>query len=226
MIAKLAKANNLITYLTVFTTFTLTALTGLCLYSFRSQPINENWNITEMLISYRGGFVRRGLPGSILKFIYDNFNLSPSLQLIILSITLYTLTILIWIAFIVNLHKSDRRNHKGGNHEWIKFILFNPSLIIFFVADGSIFRKDIWFIFASCVTLLIFRWSQSQADHGSSSLAKRIIFLSYFCLSGVILALSHEALALFIAIFSEAWYAARVIESLNRHNLADSRSSS
>ena len=36
----------------------------------------ESWNISEFLINYQGGFIRRGLTGEILLFISRNFNIN------------------------------------------------------------------------------------------------------------------------------------------------------
>ena len=46
----------------------------------------NSWQITEWLISYDGGFVRRGIGGEIVKILSSTFGLSPSLIIIILSV--------------------------------------------------------------------------------------------------------------------------------------------
>ena len=47
------------------------------LFAFFISVVNGyskgSWNITEFLINYQGGFVRRGLLGEIILYIYSTF---------------------------------------------------------------------------------------------------------------------------------------------------------
>ena len=54
----------------------------------------QSWNITEFLINYEGGFVRRGLLGQIILNIYHYAGIYPYYSILFISITAYL--VLIW----------------------------------------------------------------------------------------------------------------------------------
>jgi len=45
----------------------------------------ESWNITEWLINYQGGFVRRGLMGEVIFVFYNYFGLSPYIAILFVT---------------------------------------------------------------------------------------------------------------------------------------------
>ncbi len=60
---------------TIFNLFTFALFIRLVVHFFTSFSY-ESWNITEWLINYQGGFVRRGLTGEILFYCANNFNIN------------------------------------------------------------------------------------------------------------------------------------------------------
>ena len=54
--------------------FIILILLGVPLNLYNNRFYDNSWTIGEWLISYKGGFVRRGLPGQIIHFIAENFN--------------------------------------------------------------------------------------------------------------------------------------------------------
>ncbi|WP_129126140.1 hypothetical protein [Geomonas oryzae] len=62
----------------------------------------ESWQITEWLINYQGGFVRRGLIGELLLISYYRFGLSPYYVILSACFCLY-------VALVVFFYRSFRR---------------------------------------------------------------------------------------------------------------------
>jgi len=90
----------------------------------------ESWNITEFLINYQGGFVRRGLLGEILLNIYNFSGLSPYVLILLLCLAAYFLLL---VFFIKSFLKS------GYSIFILPFVFFlgNPVINDFWL------RKDI-----------------------------------------------------------------------------------
>jgi len=55
-------------------------------YDLLSTCGKGTWNITEFLINYQGGFVRRGLIGEILFFFAKNFNINVEVTIKIICL--------------------------------------------------------------------------------------------------------------------------------------------
>lgn len=110
------------------------------IHTFLNQLFNgydkETYNITEFLINYQGGFIRRGLLGEIILKIYNIFNILPYHQILSISIISFSLLI---IFFIIQFLK--RRYSLGLI--LFTFLLGNPILNNFWV------RKD-------CLLMLCF----------------------------------------------------------------------
>lgn len=89
----------------------------------------ESWNITEFLINYQGGFVRRGLLGEIILYAHHSIGISP--YVLILSISILAYIMLVWF-FVSSFAK------KGYTLFILPFVFFlgNPILNDFWV------RKD------------------------------------------------------------------------------------
>ena len=49
--------------------FTLLIILGIPLNLYKNRFYDNSWTVGEWLISYAGGFVRRGLPGELIHFI-------------------------------------------------------------------------------------------------------------------------------------------------------------
>lgn len=63
----------------------------------------ESWQITELLINYQGGFVRRGLLGEGLLILYNTFGLNPYYTIIVICLLCFFLVLIFFIrAFIKN----------------------------------------------------------------------------------------------------------------------------
>jgi len=107
-------------------------ITLICIfgYSMITGYEKESWNISEFLINYQGGFVRRGLPGEILWHVYNFSGISPYLFILLLCISAYFLLLFFFIRTFI----------KNGYPIFILpfvFFLGNPVINDFWV------RKDV-----------------------------------------------------------------------------------
>ena len=57
--------------------FTFLLIFGIPLNLYKNRFYDNSWTVGEWLISYAGGFVRRGLPGELIHFISLKYSLSP-----------------------------------------------------------------------------------------------------------------------------------------------------
>jgi len=114
----------------------------------------QGFAYNELFVNYSNGFVRRGLFGSILIYIYQTFNIHPNIVIGFTFLTLYSLNILI----ILNLLK------KYKNYFLIYiFILLNPTLILFNIYDHStIFLKDCFSIFTILLHSFLFSLNNKE----------------------------------------------------------------
>lgn len=100
----------------------------------------DSWNITEFLINYQGGFVRRGLLGEVILTIYKATGIAPYTIIMAICVLAYTTLILFFVRSIVK---------QGYTLIFLPFTFFlgNPLINDFWV------RKDVLLIllFISCV---------------------------------------------------------------------------
>jgi hypothetical protein len=84
----------------------------------------QHWGLTEWLINYSGGFVRRGLPGEVIQLL----NFDPRMTAIFIS----------FIALIFLL----RYLYLNSKHYFDFYIILSP-VFMGFVYYGGVLRKDI-----------------------------------------------------------------------------------
>jgi hypothetical protein len=132
----------------------------------------NRWGITEWLISYDGGFVRRGLTGELIKFLSATTRIAPS----IIIVTITFITFLIFTFFILKITKDLVP----------KYVVLSPFLLGQAIFSTNMLRKDIFimFLFFLCLQTLL------------SNLNKKFIFFltTFISLIGV---LSHESYIFF-----------------------------
>lgn len=139
--------------------------------SIRAGYSKESWQVTEFLINYQGGFVRRGLLGEFILFLYHSFGINP--YFVILAISIISLFTLFWFftrSFIKN----------GYTLFFLPFVFFlgNPIIQNFWV------RKDI-------LIILIFILTIYCAQKGSKTY---LIFANIFLILGLLI---HESIGFF-----------------------------
>lgn len=104
------------------------------IFKFINQIITgyykEGPNLSEFLINYEGGFVRRGILGQIVIFLYREFSISPYYFILILCVIAFILLILFFVY---------QFKRKGYILFLLPFVFFLGNPVI----NNFWFRKDI-----------------------------------------------------------------------------------
>lgn len=129
----------------------------------------ESWQITEWLINYQGGFVRRGLPGEVIFQVSSLLNISPYYIIIILSLLIYGCTAIILVKLF------NKRGYR-------LFPLFSPLLLGMPVFSFFWVRKDVMLILIFIVCLILLK----------KRFKGRLFLLNFFICIAI---LSHESFA-------------------------------
>ena len=107
-------------------------------YTSTSYIINF-WTFSQSHLNYAGGFVKRGLFGTISILFEDKYNIKTSLTFTYFFIFFYLLSILLYL-YIIKEYISDKI--------LFAFLLLSPTLIMFSFNDlGGYQRFDILSIF-------------------------------------------------------------------------------
>ena len=148
----------------------------------------RSWGYDEFLINYSEGFVRRGLPGTILLAAYQALGVPP---MVLLYAVL--MTIILLITFLVFNQLSNLK--LLGDIPFL-LILANPTLILFATSQDTFLRKD-WFI-----TLGLLLHGAISMKIKLNSLKSRYyeIFLLLLVVYLIVISLSHEVNIFFIPI--------------------------
>ena len=149
-----------------------------------------NWNASEWLIGYQGGFVRRGLFGSPLLWLVQQ-GLDPYAVITFLPTISYLLLSVIWFSLIL------RAVIRRGVH-WIYFLfaLCNPSALYFFVLGGNVYRKDVVFV----LLLLIALWTLDSLLNLNKTTINPLFYWATLAVSILAILGLHEGLFIFIAL--------------------------
>jgi hypothetical protein len=146
-----------------------------------------DWDSSEWMIDYAGGFVRRGLAGTLTAWVMRVTGLGFFPVWIFSATSIYFALCAWFIRFTWRLR---------GPAIWRFALLFNPLLLISACEYGSFARKDIFFI---CGTLLQVRVAQHVLlGRGRGRRAREILLvLGGFGISSLVLVLLHEGLFVF-----------------------------
>ena len=148
------------------------------LYHFIEQLLTSydygSWQISEFLINYQGGFVRRGLTGEILFFFAKHFNINIE----------WTIKIVCLICFAAVCTFFVRAFLKKGYSLYILplcFFLGMGVLEVYWI------RKDYLFFYVFISVLWLY-------NKNNLSIGKRLIFINILSVFGI---LCHEIFAFF-----------------------------
>jgi len=158
-------------------TFVLFFVTLLCRFGIQlfSTYGYESWPITEHLINYQGGFVRRGLLGEILFFLTKNYNLNIE----------WTIKIFCLVCFVAVCIFFVRAFLKKGYSLYILPLCFFLGAHIL---GNSLWMKRDHLIFLFLITTF---WTLNK-------IKKSIIKFLIINILVVIALLIHEAFAFFV----------------------------
>ena len=132
----------------------------------------EHWNFADWLINYEGGFVRRGILGQTILYLYNLFGINIGQTLHIISL----LSTFALIALVITIFIKKRLS---------LFIL--PTVVMlgtFAINDITSFRRD------QLMLLIIFLILYLYKKYTTSNY---IIYYLLFCVTGVLVILIHEA---------------------------------
>ena len=101
---------------------------GIPLNLYKNRFYDNSWTIGEWLISYAGGFVRRGLPGQVIHHISNSYLISP-----ILIAWFFSVAALISLAFLL-LHCCKDSFQKS--------FLLSQLIILAPISEDYLIRKD------------------------------------------------------------------------------------
>ena len=123
--------------------FTLLIILGIPLNLYNNRFYDNSWTVGEWLISYAGGFVRRGLPGELIHFISTQYSLGPIFIVWVFSIVSLVALILLLLNFCKNLFE--------------KSFLLSQLIILAPLSENYFVRKDAFLVLLYGLSLLIMK---------------------------------------------------------------------
>ena len=123
--------------------FTLLIILGIPLNLYKNRFYDNSWTVGEWLISYAGGFVRRGLPGELIHFISTKYSLGPIFIVWVFSIVSLVALILLVLNFCKNLFE--------------KSFLLSQLIILAPLSENYFVRKDAFLVLLYGLSLLIMK---------------------------------------------------------------------
>lgn len=110
---------------------------------YTSPSAVNSWGITEWLISYEGGFVRRGLLGDFILYLSQVFGLPPSFIAVVFSILAWLVLLFILMGLTRNIIP--------------RYILFSPLLMGMPIYSDFLIRKDVLQVLFLAIILIILK---------------------------------------------------------------------
>ena len=154
------------------TYFTILIILGIPLNLYKNRFYDNSWTVGEWLISYAGGFVRRGLPGELINFISNQYLFPP-----ILLVWVFSTFALISLALLVLYF---------CNNLFDKSFLLSQLIILAPLSEDYFVRKDSFLVLLYGLSLLIMK------NFYQKKINKLITILSVNTLS-MIAIFSHES---------------------------------
>ncbi|MFN9870259.1 MAG: hypothetical protein ACK55E_02335 [Cyanobacteriota bacterium] len=119
---------------------------GVPLNLINNRYYDNSWTVGEWLISYGGGFVRRGLPGSVIHGIASSWGLQP--------------VWLIWLASLVSYLIFGGLLWRFCKGKIDAAILLSPMILLGPIIGNFLIRKDVLVVALYGLCLLVVQISQ------------------------------------------------------------------
>ena len=145
---------------------------GIPMNLYKNRFYDNSWTIGEWLISYEGGFVRRGLPGEVVYLISEKFKISP--------------IILIWFLSVLSIASLFFIVNYFCRNYFPKYFLLSQLIILGPISEDYLVRKDAFLVLMYGMSLFSFK------AFSKKHLSKTNCILLINLLS-IISILSHEA---------------------------------
>ena len=123
--------------------FTILIILGIPLNLYKNRFYDNSWTVGEWLISYAGGFVRRGLPGELIHYISNQYLLSPILLVWLFSVFALLSLALLVLNFCKNLFD--------------KSFLLSQLIILAPLSEDYFVRKDAFLVLSYGLSLLVMK---------------------------------------------------------------------
>lgn len=132
-------------YENIFSIYLIFLLLASIVFLYMKSQSSVDWNTSEWLINYEGGFTRRGLIGQIAKILTLENYISLRQSILILQILFLIIYYYLIFVFLKNLKKNIL----------LIFCIFSPLFLLFPLAElESLVRKEI-FLFIVYIFFLI-----------------------------------------------------------------------
>ena len=149
------------------------------------RRVSRNWIISDWLINYEGGFVRRGLPGEVAYLLGRLLHLSPVLFVVVFYLSLYAILFLA----VRSLALSSSMNL------WVLALIASPATLSFQILHPLAgFRKELIFLAALALFVVLLRRTSISP----------VAATGYITLVTVVAVFSHEGLIFFAPYFFAA----------------------
>jgi len=148
----------------------------------------SDWNSSEWMIDYAGGFVRRGLSGAFLEQLMRLTHLG----FLPIWIAITTAAYISACAYMLSVSFSLR-----GPATWRFALLLNPLLLLSALYYGSTGRKDTFFIWGTILIVALCHQVLERDRRFASRTSHTLIVFSAALLTSAVLALLHEGIFLF-----------------------------
>jgi len=145
---------------------------GIPLNFYKNRFYDNSWTVGEWLISYAGGFVRRGLPGEIIHFVSNRYLISP-----ILLVWLFSFFALLGLAAILFYFCKDL---------FAKSFLLSQLIILAPISEDYLVRKDTFIVLLYGLSLLAMKRLYQQ----KLSKLSGILSINFFSMIAIF---SHES---------------------------------
>ena len=117
-------------YLSYFKIYLITVLFFAIIWLYLKHSVGNDSTISEWIINYQGGFVRRGLLGEIAWQLNEIFFVEPRVFFSFLFLIIYFFQIILFF----NLFKKFI-----VSRVFFIFIFFSPSLLLFHIYNPDLF---------------------------------------------------------------------------------------
>jgi len=124
--------------------FIFLIILGIPLNLYKNRFYDNSWTVGEWLISYAGGFVRRGLPGQLIHFISNRYSFSPILLVWFFSVG----ALLSLAALLLYFCKNS----------FDKSLLLSQLIILAPISEDYLVRKDTLIVLLYGLCLLILKF--------------------------------------------------------------------
>ena len=154
-------------------------------YGLLLERWSKPWIISDWLINYEAGFVRRGLPGELLYRLGHLLHLSPVPLVPALTLALYAVILLGLRSLVL----------AGPGRLWVWALLLSPATLSFPVLDSEAgFRKELLYLATLVIFVLLLRRGRLSGVGASLYIAIALVFA----------VLSHESLICYAPYFLAA----------------------